>query len=48
MSAQIHPSSVVSPEARLGEGVIVGPFCYIEGSAVIGARTQLRSHVAIG
>ncbi len=48
MSAQIHPSSVISPEARLGEGVIVGPFCLIEGNAVIGARTQLRSHVVIG
>ncbi|MFZ1375991.1 MAG: acyl-ACP--UDP-N-acetylglucosamine O-acyltransferase [Geothrix sp.] len=48
MSAQIHPSSVVSPEARLGEGVVVGPFCLIEGNAVIGARTLLRSHVVIG
>ena len=48
MSAQIHPSSVISPEARLGEGVIIGPFCFIEGNAVIGARTQLRSHVVIG
>ncbi len=48
MNAQIHPSSVVSPEARLGEGVVVGPFCVIEGNAVIGARTLLRSHVVIG
>lgn len=48
MSAQIHPSSVVSPEARLGEGVVIGPFCLIEGNAVIGARTLLRSHVVIG
>jgi UDP-N-acetylglucosamine acyltransferase len=48
MSAQIHPSSVVSPEARLGEGVVVGPFCLIEGSSVIGDRTLLRSHVVIG
>ena len=48
MSAQVHPSSVVSPEARLGEGVIVGPFCVIEGASVIGARTLLRSHVVIG
>ena len=38
MSVQIHPSSVVSPEARLDEGVVVGPFCLIEGNAVIGAR----------
>ena len=42
MSAQVHPSSVISPEARLGEGVVVGPFCVIEGNAVIGARTLLR------
>jgi len=48
MSAQVHPSSVVSPEARLGEGVVVGPFCVIEGASVIGARTLLRSHVVIG
>ena len=48
MSAQVHPSSVVSPEARLGDGVVVGPFCLIEGNAVIGARTLLRSHVVIG
>jgi len=48
MSAQIHPSSVISPEARLGEGVVVGPFCVIEGNAVIGARTLLRSHIVIG
>ena len=48
MSAQVHPSSVVSPEAILGEGVVIGPFCLVEGDARIGARTVLRSHVVIG
>jgi UDP-N-acetylglucosamine acyltransferase len=48
MSAQIHPSSVVSPDAVLGEGVVVGPFCVIEGNARIGAGTLLRSHIVIG
>jgi len=48
MSAIIHPSSVVSPQAELGEGVVVGPFCVIEGNARIGARTVLRSHVVVG
>ncbi len=48
MSTQVHPSSVVSPEARLGEGVVIGPFCVVEGNAVIGARTVLRSHVVVG
>jgi UDP-N-acetylglucosamine acyltransferase len=48
MSAQVHPSSVVSPEAVLGDGVVVGPFCVIEGGSKLGARTVLRSHVVIG
>jgi UDP-N-acetylglucosamine acyltransferase len=48
VSAQVHPSSVVSPGARLGEGVVIGPFCVVEGNAAIGARTVLRSHVVVG
>lgn len=48
MSATIHPTAVVSSEAVLGEGVVIGPFCVVEGNARIGARTTLRSHIAIG
>jgi UDP-N-acetylglucosamine acyltransferase len=48
MSAQIHPSSVVSPEAVLEDGVVIGPFCLVEAGAHIGARTVLRSHAVIG
>jgi UDP-N-acetylglucosamine acyltransferase len=48
MSAQVHPSSVVSPEAILEDGVVIGPFCLVEGTSRIGARTVLRSHVVIG
>lgn len=48
MSVDVHPSSVVSKDAELGYGVVVGPFCVVEGNARIGARTRLRSHVVIG
>jgi len=48
MSAQVHPSSVVSPEAVLEDGVVIGPFCLVEGGSRIGARTVLRSHAVIG
>ena len=48
LSVDIHPSSVVSKDAELGEGVVIGPFCVVEGKAKIGARTALRSHVVIG
>ena len=47
MPAQIHPSSIVSPQAELGHGVNVGPFCIIEDGVRIGARTRLDSHVVI-
>lgn len=48
MAAQIHPSSVISAEAQIADGAIIGPFCVVEGNAKIGARTLLRSHVVIG
>ena len=44
---QIHPSSVVDPAAVLGEGVEIGPFCFVEAGVTIGARTVLDSHVTI-
>ncbi len=48
MSVEVHPSSVISKEAQLAEGVVIGPFCVVEGNSRIGARTLLRSHVVIG
>jgi len=48
VSAEIHPTSVISKDAELGEGVVIGPFCVVEGNARIGARTVLRSHVVVG
>ncbi len=43
----IHPSAVVEEGAVLGDGVCVGPFCYVEGTAVLGEGTELVSHVAV-
>ncbi len=48
MSVQIHPSAVVHGDVELGEGVVIGPFCFVESPSKIGARTVLRSHVVIG
>jgi len=48
MTANIHPMSVVSPEAEIDDGVVIGPFCVVEGPSRIGARTVLRSHVIVG
>jgi len=47
-TVKISPLAEVSPDAELGEGVVIGPFCVVEGGARIGARTRLRSHVVVG
>ncbi len=47
MATTIHPSAVVSPLAKLGHDVSVGPFCTIEAGAVIGDGCRLDSRVTI-
>lgn len=47
MTVTIHPSSVVHPEAQIGEGTTIGPFCYIGPRVVLGKENNLHSHVVI-
>lgn len=44
----IHPSAVIDPTARIGEGVTIGPFTVIEKNAVIGRNTRIISHGYVG
>jgi len=43
----IHSTAVVESGARLGIGVTVGPFCYIQSGAEIGDGCMLKSHVCV-
>jgi UDP-N-acetylglucosamine acyltransferase len=43
----IHPTAVVHPRARIGEGAEIGPFCVVGDGVSIGARTKLLSHVVV-
>ncbi|ACO04478.1 MAG TPA: acyl-ACP--UDP-N-acetylglucosamine O-acyltransferase [Persephonella sp.] len=47
MSVEIHPTSIVSPKAKLGVNVKIGPFCVIEEDVEIGDNTELESHVSV-
>ncbi len=47
MNVEIHPTAIVSPDAKLSEGVKIGPYCIVSAGAVLGARTVLYSHVVI-
>jgi acetyltransferase-like isoleucine patch superfamily enzyme/capsular polysaccharide biosynthesis protein len=44
----IHPSALVSPEARLGEGVEIGPFCIIHGNVILGDRVKVAAYCELG
>jgi len=45
--AGVHPSAVVDPSAKLGEGVRVGPLCVVGPRARIGDRCTLHAHVTV-
>ncbi len=45
--SNIHPSSIVDPNAKLGSGVEIGPFCVIGPNVVLGEACKLHSHVVI-
>ena len=43
----IDPRAIVHPDAKLGDDVVVGPFCVVGGDASLGDRTRLESHVVV-
>jgi UDP-N-acetylglucosamine acyltransferase len=44
---QIHPSSIISDNVTLGNNVIIGPHCYLNGNISIDDNTKLKSHVVV-
>ena len=46
-SAKIHPTALVADGAEIGEDVVIGPFCIIEETVKIKARTVLNSHIVV-
>ena len=47
MATVIHPTAVVHPCARLGDGVEIGPHAVIEGPAEIGDGCVIQAHAVI-
>jgi len=48
LDGSIHPSAVIHPEARIGEGTEIGPFVVIEAGAEIGRGCRIGAFSLIG
>ena len=48
MTVSIDKFAEVSPDAELGDGCVIGPYCVVGGNVTIGPGTHLHSHVVIG
>jgi UDP-3-O-[3-hydroxymyristoyl] glucosamine N-acyltransferase len=46
--AGIHPSAVISPTAKIADGVAIGPFAVVEDAASIASHTAIGAHCVIG
>lgn len=44
---QIHPLAVIDPDAKLGDGNIIGPFCVIDKNVVIGDNNKFLNNVTV-
>lgn len=44
---KIYEPSQVSPEARIGQGTVIGAFCFVAAGAVIGRGTRIQSHTSV-
>ncbi|MCC6469305.1 MAG: acyl-ACP--UDP-N-acetylglucosamine O-acyltransferase [Alphaproteobacteria bacterium] len=45
--ARVHPTAIVDPGARLGEGVEIGPYCVVGPHVELGKDVGLLSHVVV-
>ena len=48
MGAQIHPTALVDPGAKLADGAVIGPYTVIEDDVVIGADCEVGPFCRFG
>jgi UDP-N-acetylglucosamine acyltransferase len=44
----IHPTAIIEPGARIGDGVSIGPYAVIEGDVVVGDGVSVGPHAMLG
>jgi UDP-3-O-[3-hydroxymyristoyl] glucosamine N-acyltransferase len=48
MPSGIHKTAIIAPDAVIGAGVSIGPYCVIENGVRIGARSRIMAQCYIG
>ncbi len=46
-TVRIHPTALISPEAELGDNVVIGPYVIVEGKVRLGPDCVIRSHALL-
>lgn len=46
--AEVHATAIVEPQAKLGKGVRIGPYCVVGAQVELGEDVVVHSHVVIG
>lgn len=47
ITTECHPTAVIDEGARLGEGVVIGPYATIGGNVTLGPGTRVGAHAVI-
>ncbi|MER2520606.1 MAG: acyl-ACP--UDP-N-acetylglucosamine O-acyltransferase [Bdellovibrionales bacterium] len=47
MATQIHPTAILDPAAKIGNDVLIGPYCMIGPNVELADRVKLLSHVVV-
>ena len=47
MTNEIHHTAIISPEAKLGKGVKIGPFSVVGANVTLGDAVEIASHAVI-
>jgi len=42
-----HPSSIISPKAKIGDNVTIGPYCVINDDVKIGNNVKLKAQITV-
>lgn len=45
--ANIHPTAIIAPEAKIADSAVIGPFCTVGPEVTIGENCWFQSHIVV-